>query len=104
MTLTCKGLLIPVDDLSAAITSMETLGYAIRFRDGSRYAAMAGPGGSVGLMAGEERIIDADVAVNFCLRAGGSLVRPLENGPHERRGVVRIAGAILAVISAKLNV
>lgn len=90
----------PVDDLEQALRFYrDALGCALLFRDGDRFCALDAGGTKIALAAGAERVADApavsykvddvDAAV-AALRAGGaSLVRSVEEGPHERRAVLR---------------
>ncbi len=90
----------PVDDLDAAVTFYtEAVGLELKFRDGERFAALAAGGVTVALAAGDERVHDAplvsykvddvELAVSEWVAAGATLLRAPEDGPHERRAVLR---------------
>ncbi|MDP9861083.1 MULTISPECIES: VOC family protein [Streptosporangium] len=95
------NVLIPVDDLDKAIAFYSgTLGLAVRFRDGDRFAALDGGGATVALVAAEERVTgevtapsykvdDLARAVQDLTGAGAEVVRGPETGPHEIRAVLR---------------
>jgi predicted enzyme related to lactoylglutathione lyase len=77
----------------------DALGLAPRFRDGDRFCAFDAGGVTIAFAAGEERLHDAPVvayrvddleAVVASLEAAGAKVlRPIEEGPHERRALLR---------------
>ncbi|MDM4771322.1 VOC family protein [Solimonas sp. SE-A11] len=105
-------LLYPVDRLDPAIDFFrDTLGLPLKFRDGERYAALDAGGLTLGLAAGEERIVDRpalalrvddlDAALARLLEQGATLLRPVENGPHERRTVLQAPGGHPLIVSAK---
>ena len=90
----------PVEDLSEAIRFYtEVLGLELRFQDGERFAALAAGEVTLGLAAAEERVHDhpvvsykvddVDQAVADLVAGGASLLRSPEDGPHERRAVLR---------------
>lgn len=95
------NVLIPVDDLETAIAFYSgTLGLAVRFRDGDRFAALDGGGATVALVAAEERVAGEVTAPSYRVDdvartagelagAGAELVREPEAGPHEIRAVLR---------------
>ena len=95
------GMIIhPVDDLDAAVAFYtEALGLELRFRDGERFAALAAGDVTVALAAAEERVHDTPLvsyqvddvheAAAELVAAGATLLRPPEDGPHERRAVLR---------------
>lgn len=75
------------------------LGLAMRFRDGDRFCAFDAGGVTVALAAGAESLCDTP-AVAYSVddlegtvaaleAAGASILRPVEEGPHERRAVLR---------------
>lgn len=96
-----RNVLHPVADVAAATTFYaETLGFGETFTDGTRYAALdagdvtlalAGPGEDItdGVAAASVKVADVEVTVTAFTRAGGTLVRPPEAGPHETRAVLR---------------
>ncbi|MEU9835358.1 VOC family protein [Streptosporangium sp. NPDC048047] len=95
------NVLIPVADMGEAIAFYSgTLGLAVRFRDGDRFAALDGGGATVALVAAEERVAgevtapsyrvdDVARAVRELADAGATVVREPEAGPHETRAVLR---------------
>ncbi|WP_051749338.1 VOC family protein [Nevskia soli] len=104
-------LLCPVNDLAAAIAFYrDTLGWPVKFRDGDRYCAIDAGGLTLGLAAQEERIVEEpapvlrvdDIEQNLAvmIAAGASIARPLEQGPHEVRAVLRAPGGGTLVLSA----
>jgi len=90
----------PVEDLDDAIRFYtEMLGLDLRFRDGDRFAALAKGDVTLGLAAEAERVHDhpvvsykvddVDQCVAELVAGGASLLRAPEDGPHERRAVLR---------------
>ena len=91
----------PVADVPAAIDFYgRAFGFAVAFADGDRYAALdAGPvklalaGLAEDVTGGESaasiKVANVEAAVDAFVEAGGSIVRPAEQGPHEVRAVVR---------------
>lgn len=109
-TMKTNLLLCPVDDLDAALGFYrDTLGLAVRFRDGGRYCALDAGGYTLGLAAREERVVEQaapvfrvaniDEALARMVQAGATLLRPLEQGPHEARAVLRAPGGGTVVVS-----
>ena len=106
-------LLCPVDDLDAAVAFYrDALGLPVKFRDGGRYCAIDAGGFTLGLAAGEERIVteaapafrveNIEHSMAAMLAAGASIARPLERGPHEARVVLHAPGGGTLVLSARL--
>ncbi|MGC0239684.1 VOC family protein [Arthrobacter sp. SD76] len=94
------GVGYPVDDLAAAVEFFaEAFGVEPRFADGDRFAALDAGGSTVALTAAEERITtgpaaflrvgNVDEAVERVRASGGTVVFGPQDGPHERRAVVR---------------
>ena len=91
----------PVADVSAAVDFYgNAFGFAVAFADGDRYAALdagpvklalAGPAEDVtgGESAASVKVANVEAAVSAVVDAGGSIVRPAEQGPQEVRAVVR---------------
>lgn len=89
----------PVDDIGAAVAFYTAvLGLPTRFVDGDRYAALDGGAATLALAADTEdvaniaaaafKVDDIDAFVARLLGAGGQVVEPPADGPHERRVVV----------------
>lgn len=89
----------PVDDVPAAVEFYAAvLGLPTRFVDGDRYAAMdAGPAtlaivgdaeDVAGIASAAFKVDDVDAFVERVLTAGGHVIQPTEDGPHERRAVI----------------
>jgi predicted enzyme related to lactoylglutathione lyase len=94
------NVLHPVADVAAATAFyQETLGLTLKFADGDRYAALdagtttlalAGPAEDIaGVPAASFKVPDVATALDAITRAGGTILRPAEQGPHEIRAVVR---------------
>jgi predicted enzyme related to lactoylglutathione lyase len=89
----------PVDDIQAAVAIYSAaFGLPIRFVDGDRYAALDGGPATLALAADTENITniaaaafkvdDVDAFVERLIAAGGQVIEPPADGPHERRVVV----------------
>ncbi len=103
----------PVADLDAAETFYrDVLGLEPMFRDGDRFAAFRAGDVTVALAAGEEiladraivsyKVDDIDGAVAALEGAGARVERGVEDGPHERRAVLRDpAGNPFAIYCSK---
>ncbi|WP_174839776.1 VOC family protein [Solimonas terrae] len=96
------AVLIPVPALGPALAVLqEVLALPLRFRDGDRYAALDARL-KLALATGDEcmgkaaalvvRVADVDAALQRLLDAGARLRRHAEQGPHERRAAVSLAG------------
>jgi len=108
-------LLYPVEDIDQALPFFtEGLGLAVKFRDGNRYCALDAGALTLALVAGEERLVrepalafrvnageDIGGALERLVRAGATVTRELEEGPHERRAVVETPGGWSVVVSVK---
>jgi len=94
------NVLHPVTDVAAAVDFYGVaFGFATKFTDGDRYAALdggsitlalAGPAEDVtgGSAAVSIKVHDVREVVQTVVQAGGSIVKPPEAGPHELRAVV----------------
>jgi predicted enzyme related to lactoylglutathione lyase len=109
---TAHSILVPVDNMESSVTFLrDTMGLTLKFQDGSRYAAFAFGSLTLALVAEGERIVDqaalafrvGDIAgaVSAAEAAGAKVLRPVEQGPHEKRAVVREAGGATVVFSQK---
>jgi len=95
------NVLHPVADVGAAVEFYGSVfGFATKFVDGSRYAALDAGGTTLALAAPEEdltngfpaasiKVADVPSALTALLEAGGTVVRAPEEGPHEIRAVAR---------------
>ena len=112
--MTPTGLLHPTDDMEASVRYFrDVLGLKQKFRDGDRYCAFELGGMALGLVAGEEKIVDAptlvfraddiDAAINTMTGNGAKIVRPKERGPHEDRVILSVPGGGAVVVSAKIK-
>jgi predicted enzyme related to lactoylglutathione lyase len=106
-------IVVPVADIGiAAEFFTRALGFALKFRDGPRYAAIdAGPV-VVALVSGAEDITEGETALALAvtdvdsevarlLAAGATLFKPPEDGPHERRAVVHIADLVFVLYAKR---
>jgi predicted enzyme related to lactoylglutathione lyase len=95
---TLGNVLYPVADLSAAVTFYRRVGLALSFQDKERFAAFdagtmfalttAGEDVTHGRAAASFRVADVDAAVATVTAAGGTVIAPAHDGPHERRAVL----------------
>ena len=99
---TVRHLVIPVDDVTAAVNYYrDELGLTLRFQDGSRWAAfelgditvgVAGPGEHPAQreeIALGIKVHDLDAALESVVKAGGEVLEPVRTGEHERRASCR---------------
>jgi len=96
-----RQVLHPVGDVGAAVDFYAAaFGFAPKFIDGDRYAALdagattlalAGPAEDVtdGDSAAAVKVTDVEAAMRAVVAAGGSVSRQSDAGPHEVRAVVR---------------
>ncbi|OUS92043.1 VOC family protein [Rhodococcus sp. NCIMB 12038] len=88
----------PVADVTAAATFYsDSLGITTKFIDGDRYAALDAGGTTLALAAPVEdltecvcasfKVADVGTALESIRRAGGRIVHPRQQGPHEVRAV-----------------
>lgn len=110
-----KHILIPVDDIGAAIDFYgRQFGFSLKFRDGDRYAALDGGTVVVALTASSESITgkgaalsiqvdDVDTFVEAARLRGTTILRAVEQGPHERRAVLADPSGQPIVVSSKIN-
>ena len=102
-----RSLLIPTDDFASTLAFFKDfLKLPPKFVDGERYAEFDLNGLKLGLLAGEERIVDATalgVRVDNVEAALASLDldAPVLEGPHERRAVVKMPGGAALVVYSK---
>lgn len=111
-TMNANLLLCPVEDMESAVGFFrDTIGLSLKFRDGDRYCALDAGGFTLGLVAGEERIVaqptiafrveDIEAAVARLTASGATILRPTEAGPHEVRAVLRAPGGTPLIVAAK---
>ena len=98
---TLRQIIIPVDDVSAAVDHYRTtLGLDLRFQDGERWAvlelgdlalALAGPGEQPagGEPALSVKVADLDEALRAYVDAGATVLDEPRAGAHERRATCR---------------
>ena len=91
------NILYPVSDVAGAVAFYrDALGLAVKFQDGSRYAALDGGGVTLAIAAAEEsvagqrpaasfKVTDLAAAVERLTAAGATLITPATEGPHEIR-------------------
>jgi predicted enzyme related to lactoylglutathione lyase len=110
--MTPTGLLLPTDDMEATVAFLGgALGLKQKFRDGDRYCAFEFGGLTLGVVAGEEKVVSAtalvlrveDVAAEAArlASAGASVVLAPQEGPHEVRAVLRRPDGGEIVLSAR---
>jgi catechol 2,3-dioxygenase-like lactoylglutathione lyase family enzyme len=95
-----RMIVLSTDDLDASIDFYtQTLGFALKFRDGSHYAALDGGSVTLALATALDHPIpgqvvvgiktdDVDGAAKAIEESGGGIVRAPYNDAHERRAVV----------------
>ncbi|MFI6326075.1 VOC family protein [Nonomuraea sp. NPDC050556] len=103
------NVLIPVADLDEAIAFY---GLPVKFRDGSRFAALDGGGVTVALagpsehvtdgVAASYKVDDVSLAVEELTERGAVVVREPEAGPHEMRAVLRDPSGNVFVLYSSL--
>jgi predicted enzyme related to lactoylglutathione lyase len=110
---TIKHILIPVEDIDAAVAFWTgQFGLTLKFRDGDRYAALDGGGITVSLTAQGEsltggrialsvQVEDVDAFLRDRAAAGVTVLRPVEQGPHERRAVLADPSGHPVVVSSR---
>ncbi|MFC5950440.1 VOC family protein [Pseudonocardia lutea] len=98
---TVGNVLYPTSDVDGAVAFYgKALGLPVKFQDGSRFAMLDGGGTSFALAGAEEdvtagrvaaslRVADVADAVRAAVAAGASVIRDVEQGPHETRAVLR---------------
>ena len=93
-------ILYPAGDIERSLAFYrDGLGLAVKFRDGDRFAALDGGTVTLGLAGAAEdvaggvaasfKVADVEATVTRMVAAGGTVVVPAEQGPHEIRAVVR---------------
>ena len=95
-----RMIILSTDDLDASIAFYtETLGMALKVRDGTHFAAVDGGSVTIALATSIDHPIpgqvvvglktpDVDAAVKEIEAAGGAIVKAAYNDAHERRAVV----------------
>lgn len=108
-----KQILVPVADMDDAIAFYTgQLGFALKFRDGSRYAALDTGATTLALVAEQEdvtsgrpgiaiEVADVEETTRTMVAAGAPLILAPQIGPHECRSVVEGAGGLPVVLYAK---
>ncbi|GLY29507.1 VOC family protein [Kineosporia sp. NBRC 101731] len=94
-----RQIVLSTDDLDASIQFYtETLGFALKFRDGAHYAALDGGSVTVALATPVDhplpgktvvaiKTADVDAAAKAIEAGGGAIVKGPYNDAHERRAV-----------------
>ena len=97
---TVRHVVLPVDDLEASLAFYrDSMGFAVKFVDAPRYAALDGGGITIALVSGAEDITDGltsfavqvddvDDCVARMVANGAAVLIPASDGPHERRAVI----------------
>jgi len=95
-----RMIVLSTEDLEASIRFYtETLGFPVKFRDGTHFAALDGGSVTIALATSVDHPIpgqvvvgiktdDVDAAARAIEEAGGGIVRAPYNDAHERRAVV----------------
>jgi len=95
-----RMIVLSTEDLEASIRFYtETLGFPLKFRDGTHFAALDGGSVTIALATSVDHPIpgqvvvgikteDVDAAAAAIEEAGGGIVRAPYNDAHERRAVV----------------
>lgn len=93
----------PVSDVGSAVAFYSAaFGFAEKFTDGDRYAALDAGGVTLALVSASEdvtggspaasvKVPDVAATLDAVVQAGGTVVRAPEQGPHETRAVVQDA-------------
>ncbi|MBM3678366.1 MAG: VOC family protein [Actinobacteria bacterium] len=104
--------LLPVEEMDTALAFFEgVLGLSLRFRDGSRYAALDAGEGTIALLDPSEQPVRHEVAIGLkaadldaleqrVRAAGAEIVRPLAETEHERSFAFRAPGGAVLVAYA----
>jgi len=94
-----RMVILSTDDIEASIKLYtETLGFSLKFRDGSHYAALDGGGLTLALATSIDhpipgqvvvgiKVDDVDAAAKALEDAGGAIARAPYDDAHERRAV-----------------
>jgi hypothetical protein len=106
-----KNLLLTAPDMDAQLAGFATLAAEPQFRDGDRYAVLDPASAQVGIAlaapedhpAPGELVLTAkaahvQAAADELVTAGAQLVKPLHEGGHEVRALVRLTGGLLVMI------
>ncbi|OJX65925.1 MAG: hypothetical protein BGO95_05840 [Micrococcales bacterium 73-13] len=94
-----RMVVLSTDDLDESIAFYESLGFPLKFRDGSHFAALDGGSITLALATAVDHPIhgqvvvgiktdDVDGAAKAIEEAGGGVARAPYNDAHERRAVV----------------
>ncbi len=94
-----RTVILSTDDLDASIAFYEALGFALKFRDGTHYAALDGGSITLALATAIDhplpgstvvgvRTDDVDGAAQAVEASGGAIVKAPYDDAHERRAVV----------------
>ncbi|CAN5228922.1 VOC family protein [soil metagenome] len=94
-----RQVVLSTEDLDASIAFYESLGFPLKFRDGSHYAALDGGSITLALATSLDHPIygqvvvgikteDPDAAAAAAEESGGGIAKAAYNDAHERRAVV----------------
>jgi len=94
-----RQIVLSTDDLDASIAFYESLGFALKFRDGAHYAALDGGSVTIALATSIDHPLpgkvvvgvktdDVDAAAAAIEQSGGAIVKAPYDDAHERRAVV----------------
>ncbi len=94
-----RQLVLSTDNLDESIAFYEGLGFALKFRDGSHYAALDGGSVTIALATSIDHPLpgkvvvgvkaeDVDATARAVEDAGGAIVKAPYDDAHERRAVV----------------
>ncbi|MEX0426914.1 VOC family protein [Nocardioides sp. DS6] len=94
-----RQIVLSTDDLDASIAFYESLGFALKFRDGAHYAALDGGSVTIALATSIDHPLpgkvvvgvktdDVDGAAAAIEQSGGAIVKAPYDDAHERRAVV----------------
>lgn len=95
------NVILGVDDIGEACAFyQDTLGLALKFRDGDRWAAFDAGGVTLAIAAGSEKPVGSAMAISFkvddvkdtlrtALAGGARLIADVIEGRHERRATVQ---------------
>ena len=106
-----KNLLVTAPEVDAQLADFATFAAEARFRDGDRYAVLDPATAQVGITlaapedhpAPGELVLTAktdhvQAAADQLVAAGAELVKPVHEGGHEVRALVKLGGGLLVML------